>query len=304
MRIGLNGSSILFDADPRRIIDDISSAEADGFSSYWLGQFNLLDAMTTFAVAGASTSTIEMGTAVAPTWTTHPMAMAAHALTAQELTGQRLILGIGLAHQPSVEDRFHLEWTKPVRHMTDYLTILDDLFTSGEASFQGEVWGLDIEGLRRPTDIPPRVMIAALGEQMLRVAGRRTDGTILWCVGPRTIESHIAPRINDAAAEADRPAPAIVCSIPCWVTDKPDEARAFIGTVLADYAELPSYRAMLDIEGIHGLEDLSFVGSRQQVLDGIAAVAEAGATDFTAVVMGGNPDEVAETRATVASAAT
>lgn len=303
MRIGLNGSSLLFDADTAKVIADVHAAESEGFTSYWLGQFNLLDAMTTFAVAGAETETIEFGTAVAPTWTSHPMAMATQALTTQALTGGRLILGIGLAHQPTVEERFHMTWDKPVRHMIDYLTILNDLFTSGEASFDGEVWGLEVDGLRRPTDTPPRIMLAALGEQMLRVAGRRSDGTILWCVGPKTIASHIAPRINDAAAQADRPTPSIVCSIPCWITDEPDEARSFVGSVLAHYAELPSYRAMLDIEGIHGLEDLSFIGSRQEVLDGIAAVAEAGATDFTAVVMGGNADEVAETRQAIASIA-
>ena len=92
-------------------------------------------------------------------------------------------------------------------------------------------------------------MLAALGDQMLRIAGTRTDGTILWCVGPRTVETHIAPRINDAAADADRPAPSIVCSIPCWVTDDPGAGREFIAKILAVYAELPSYRAMLDIEG-------------------------------------------------------
>ena len=153
----------------------------------------------------------------------------------------------------------------------------------------------------RPTAEPPKVMLAALGEQMLRIAGSRTDGTILWCVGPRTIRTHIAPRIRDAAASADRDAPAIVCSIPCWVTDEPAKARAFIGEVLANYAELPSYRAMLDIEGVHGLEDLSFVGSEDDVRAGVEAVADAGATDFTAVVMGGDADEIAATRAVLAS---
>ena len=52
----------------------------------------------------------------------------------------------------------------------------------------------------------PKVMLAALGDQMLKVAGRRTDGTILWCVGPKTIRTHIAPIINEAAAAADRAA--------------------------------------------------------------------------------------------------
>ena len=95
---------------------------------------------------------------------------------------------------------------------------------------------------------------------------------------------------------ADR-APAIVCSLPVWVTDDPAPAREFIATVLATYAQLPSYRAMFDIEGVHGLGDLSLVGSEQQVLDGIARIADAGATDFTGVVFGADPDERARTRA-------
>src|SRR3546814_10875261 len=108
-------------------------------------------------------------------------------------------------------------------------------------------------------------MLAALGDQMLRIAGARTDGTILWCVGSRTIETHIAPRINEAAADAGRPTPSIVCSIPCRVTDAPDSARAFIAKVLAGYAELPSNRSMPDIEGLHGLQAQSFDGSAAEV---------------------------------------
>jgi alkanesulfonate monooxygenase SsuD/methylene tetrahydromethanopterin reductase-like flavin-dependent oxidoreductase (luciferase family) len=145
-------------------------------------------------------------------------------------------------------------------------------------------------------------MIAALGEQMLKVAGSRTDGTILWCVGPKTIAEHIAPVLNAAATEAGRPTPSIVCSIPVWVTDEPEPARDFLGKILANYAELPSYRRMLDIEGLHGLGELSIVGSDDEVAAGIAAVAASGATDFTAVPMGGTPDEVARTRAVLRTA--
>jgi alkanesulfonate monooxygenase SsuD/methylene tetrahydromethanopterin reductase-like flavin-dependent oxidoreductase (luciferase family) len=137
---------------------------------------------------------------------------------------------------------------------------------------------------------------------MLRVAGKRTDGTILWCVGPRTIEQQIKPILDGAAAEAGRPIPSIVCSIPVWVTDNPDPARDFIGQILANYAELPSYRAMLDIEGIHGLGELSLVGSHDEVIDSLGRIADSGATDFTAVVMGGNPDETAATRAALQAA--
>jgi alkanesulfonate monooxygenase SsuD/methylene tetrahydromethanopterin reductase-like flavin-dependent oxidoreductase (luciferase family) len=144
-------------------------------------------------------------------------------------------------------------------------------------------------------------MLAALGEQMLKIAGGRTDGTILWCVGPKTIERQIAPIINGAAGDAGRPDPAIVCSLPVWVTDDPQPAREFVAGIFAMYATLPSYRAMLDIEGVRGMEGVALIGSEQEVTDGLAAVAAAGATDFAAVVMGGNPDEVARTRAVLRS---
>ena len=200
-----------------------------------------------------------------------------------------------------MEQSLRLPWHKPVRHMIDYLAILTDLLESGTASHQGEAWSFEGEAAK-PSPGVPKVMIAALGDQMLKVAGRRTDGTILWCVGPKTIRSHIAPVINDAASAAGRPAPAIVCSIPVWVTDDPEPARAFLASVLANYATLPSYRAMMDIEGVAGLGDLSIVGTEQFVADALGEIATTGATDFTPVPMGGNPDEEARTMAVLRSA--
>jgi F420-dependent oxidoreductase-like protein len=304
MRIGINGSSLLTRPDVPTITTDIVTAEAEGFASYWLAQTGMADALGVLSAAGPATNVIELGTAVVPTWLQHPMALAASALTAQANTHERLVLGIGLSHQPAVEQRWHLTWEKPIRHMLDYLDVLVPALHGETVQHRGEVWSLTADApMPRPTEDPPKVMLAALGDQMLRIAGARTDGTILWCVGPRTVETHIAPRINEAAAGADRPAPSIVCSIPCWVTDDPESARRFIGKALAGYAELPSYRAMLDLEGIHGLEDLSLVGSAEQVREGIERVAEAGATDFTGVVMGADPDETAATRAVLATAA-
>jgi F420-dependent oxidoreductase-like protein len=212
-----------------------------------------------------------------------------------------LIVGIGLNHRPHVEQRLRMQWQKPVRHVLDYLAILGDLLATGRTSFQGEVWSFEDEGAK-PSDGVPKVMLAALGPQMLDVAGRRTDGTILWCVGPKTIRTHIAPIINDAAAGAGRAAPAIVCSIPVWVTDDPAPARGFLGSILADYASLPSYRAMMDIEGVEGLGDLSIVGTEELVRDALGELDQSGATDFTPVPMGGNPDEEARTMSVLGEA--
>ncbi len=302
MRIGINGSDKLASPDLNAILDDVVGAEQAGFSSYWLAQTALIDATATLGLAGQRTSSIELGTAVVPTWQRHPQALAAQALTAQAASGGRFTLGIGLAHKPSVEGNLKMKWERPIRHMLDYLEVLQPLLSEGKASYHGEVWSYMGSG-GRPTDEPPKVMLAALGEQMLNIAGRRCDGTILWCVGPRTLEQQIVPLISLAASKAGRPAPSVVCSLPVWVTDDPIPAKEFVGKMLKDYAALPSYRAMLDVEGVQGVEHISLIGNESQVAEGLERIAAAGATDFTAVVMGANPDERSRALVVLADAA-
>ncbi len=301
MRYGINGSGRMLTHGVAGVLDHLRTAEDAGFASYWVAQVGLVDALTLLGAHGDTGSPMELGTAVISTWERHPHMLAAQALTTQALVGDRLVVGIGVNHQPHVEQSLRLPWHKPVRHMIDYLAILTDLLETGSASHQGEAWSFEGEAAK-PSPGVPKVMIAALGDQMLKVAGRRTDGTILWCVGPKTIRSHIAPVINDAASAAGRAAPAIVCSIPVWVTDDPGPGRAFLASVLADYASLPSYRAMMDIEGVEGLGDLSIVGNEQFVADALGDIAASGATDFTPVPMGGDPDEEARTMAVLRSA--
>jgi len=300
MRIGINGSDKLVRPDLDQIIADVQTTEAEGFSSYWLAQTALIDATAVLGLAGARSSTIELGTAVVPTWERHPHALAAQALTAQAACGGRFTLGIGLSHRPVVEGMLRMEWERPVRHMLDYLDVLQPLLTDGKVSHQGDIWSFMGSG-GRPTHEPPKVMLAAMGEQMLRVAGHRTDGTILWCVGPATIERQIVPVITDAADHAGRAAPSIVCSLPVWVTDDTLPAKNFVATTFKDYAVLPSYRAMLDIEGVQGLESIALIGSEQQISDGLGRIAESGATDFTGVLMGANADELARARSVLAA---
>lgn len=290
MRIGINGSGLLAKPNLATMVADIQRAESSGLANYWLAQTGLVDALTVFAVAGGSTTSIDLGTAVVPTWPRHPQALAAQALTTQAATGGRTILGIGLAHQMSVEGSWKMKWEKPIRHMLDYLGVLEELLATGKASYEGDVWSFVGES-PMPTTTPPRLMLAALGNQMLKIAGTRSDGTILWCVGPKTLERQIVPGISDAASQAGRPAPSVVCSLPVWVTDRKDEARAIVAKTLTIYGQLPSYRAMLDIEGVDGPADISLIGSEEEVKEGLAEIAAAGATDFTAVVQGFDDDE-------------
>jgi 5,10-methylenetetrahydromethanopterin reductase len=299
MRIGLNGSSLIAMGAPIADIGEhAAQAEADGFSSYWLAQLAVPDALTAIAATASKTSTIEIGTAVIPTWLRHPLMLAAQAITTQEVIGGRLSLGLGLAHKPMIEEMLRIPFATPAKHMDEYLSVLLPALTDRKVSFEGDIWSGVIDAVGGPGGVPaPRVLLAAMGPRMLQLAGSRTDGTILWLAGPKAIAEQLKPVLDEAASAADRPAPRIVASVPVCVTTNPEGVLGTIGAFLAGYDDLPSYRGVMDAEGAGGPADVSIVGSAEQVREGIAAFAASGATDFTPVEFALDPDDAAATRA-------
>jgi alkanesulfonate monooxygenase SsuD/methylene tetrahydromethanopterin reductase-like flavin-dependent oxidoreductase (luciferase family) len=115
-------------------------------------------------------------------------------------------------------------------------------------------------------------------------------------VGEKTIKNHIAPRVCEAAAKAGRPTPRVVASLPVCVTDDTASTYSRASKAFAMYGQLPSYRAMLDREGAAGPADVSIIGNEAQVKDRLSAIAEAGATEFSAVEFCKNDDERNRTR--------
>ncbi len=130
---------------------------------------------------------------------------------------------------------------------------------------------------------------------MLTVTGRLADGTVTWMTGPKTLADLTVPTIRAAAEEAGRPEPRVVVALPICVTDDEADARERAAAEFAVYGMLPSYRAMLDREGMAGPDDLAFVGSADAVAARIAEVEAAGATTLVAAEFG-TPDEQAATR--------
>jgi 5,10-methylenetetrahydromethanopterin reductase len=298
MRIGINGSSLIALGAPlAQIVDHAAEAEAAGFSSYWLAQLGAPDALTAIATMGARTSTIELGTAVIPTWPRHPLMLAGQALTVQDAIGDRLVLGIGLAHKSSVEATLKIPFATPAKHMDEYLSVLLPALTDRRASFTGDIWSAEVAALGGGPAPAPRVMLAAMGPRMLHLAGARTDGVILWLSGPTAIAKQIRPPLDAAAAEAGRPAPRVVASVPVCVTADPERVRGIIATTLDGYNDLPSYRGVMDTEGAGGPADVSLIGSEDDVRAGLDTFADAGATDFAALEFFTTGDEAAATRA-------
>jgi len=274
-----------------------TTAREQGFDSLWIPQTFGLDTLTAIAVAGQTVPDITFATAVVPTYPRHPMMLAQQALTVNAAIGDRLVLGIGPSHKPVVEGSWNISFDKPIRHLREYLEILMPLLHEKSVRFQGETLTTkaDIQ-----IDAPaPKVMLSALGPQLLKVTGRLADGTILWMTGPQTIADHSAPVIKEAAAAAGRPEPEIVAGFPICVTDGSAEAnndtRERAARSFAMYGTLPSYKAMLDREGYEGPGDIAIIGGAEEVEDRVRALADAGVTTFAASEFGSR-DQRAATR--------
>ena len=288
--VGATGGSTL-----DSLIEKARAVEQAGFDTLWLANIFGHDAIGSLGIVGRETSRLELGTAVVPTYPRHPMAIAQQALTTQAAAGGRFALGIGLSHKIVIEDMLGMSYDRPARHMREYLEVLGPLLRGEQVSYSGELYRVNGQ-LDVPDASPPQLLVAALGPVMLSLTGRLADGTITWMCGPRTLGEHIGPRLRQAAADAGRPEPRVVAGLPVVLTDDPDAARAKIAEILVMYGQLPSYRAMLDREGVAGPADIAVVGDEATIRETLDRYRDVGVTDLDAAVI--PVDEDAERRTT------
>jgi 5,10-methylenetetrahydromethanopterin reductase len=301
MRIGIfsGPAGKLFNV--QEAIVDARAAQEAGFPSYWLPQMPMgIDALTSLSHIGVAVPEIELGTAVIPTYPRHPIVMAQQALSVTSIIGDRLALGIGLSHKRVIEKQYGYQFDKPVRHLREYLEVLNPQLREEPVRVDGETLSArnPAMGLNAPV---PQVLVAALGPQMLRLTGRMADGTITWMTGNRTLAELTVPEISGAASEAGRPKPRVLVGLPVLCTDDIDAGMERASKVWQMYGTLPSYRAMLDREGLAGPEDIAIVGNESEIADRLQATIDAGADDIIVAEFAGNPDERLRTREALAA---
>jgi F420-dependent oxidoreductase-like protein len=280
MRIGLTA----FGATVDKLVGQAERAEAEGFSSLWFPSAVAGDPLVAMALAGRATSTIELGTSVLVTYASHPGLEARRAAAVAAGIGApgRFTLGVGPSHQPVVEGMLGLPYDTPGRNTDEYVQILTTLLRGETVRFKGEEFQVNAGPLDLVDGAEIPVLVAALGPRLLRVAGQYAAGTILWMANAQAVESHVAPRLRRAAADAGRGAPRIVAGLPVAVHDDVAEARAVAAEQFTVYGTLPNYQRILAHGGVSGPADAAIVGDEASVTAQIEALFEAGATDVWA----------------------
>lgn len=168
----------------REGLDYIVEADRMGVDTVWVPEFWGYDALTCLGAAAAVTESIELGTAIVQLGTRTPAMLAMSAMSMQQLSGGRFVLGIG-ASGPQVMEGFHgVPFRRPVQRTRETIEILR-MVTSGErVIYDGAMHQLplpDSEGRALRSAAPPvhvPVYVASLGPANLRLTGAAADGWI------------------------------------------------------------------------------------------------------------------------------
>lgn len=279
-------------------VGQLAELRDEGFRRVWLSQLpHEPDLLTVLAVALREVDGIEVGTGVLPIQNQHPMLLAQRALTLNLIGAGRFVLGLGLSHRLVTEGMWGISWDRPVRRMREYLDGLQPLLAGQPADVTGEI--VTTRGALQFTAPPPPVYLAALGPQLLRLAGRRTAGTLTWMTGAATLAGHVGPTLRQAAADAGRAdgEVRVVAALPISVTDDVDAVRAQAAKQFSIYGKLPSYRAMLDREGYAGPQDAALIGDEATVTQRLDELRAAGVDEFVGAVFDSSAEGRARTRA-------
>jgi F420-dependent oxidoreductase-like protein len=286
VRIGTNvGMGLAGAPSIASVTAEVCRAAELGLDSAWWADRPNIDALTSMTAAGQSVTKIGLGTAILTTYPRHPLLVASQVLSMQAATGNRITLGVGTGAVQRVKSAFGIAYDRPTNHLREYLTVLQPLLRGEPVRFRGKeihaVGQVQMVGAE-----PPAVLVSALGPAMLSLAGELAAGTITIWTGVRALASYLAPRIIAAAERAGRPRPEILVNLPVAVSGDVDQARDWVSRNFGGIAAVPSYRRLLEQEGVSSAGDIAVVGDEQSVARQLQRFEEAGATGFIAVPFG------------------
>jgi probable F420-dependent oxidoreductase len=208
---------------PALQLDYGARAEERGFRAAWFPEITFGDAFGPATGVALRTSRLEVGTGVVGIWSRSPVTMALQAATLNELSGGRLLLGLGLQARGYVEGWHGQTYQRPVRAMREYLTILRRILAGEGVTFEGELFSVrGFQLTMQPPERPPRIYMAAIGPQMLRLAGELADGVLGYCYTLEYLRDVVLPNLREGAERGGRSLDGfdVACGFPALVGEQ------------------------------------------------------------------------------------
>jgi probable F420-dependent oxidoreductase len=206
-----------------------------GYTDVWSAETNGSDAFTPLALAATWEPTLRLGTAIVPVYTRGPALIAMSAATMAAVAPGRFVLGLGASSPVIVGDWNAIDFVEPYRRSRDVLRVVRAALAGERVDATYDSFTIKRFKLEQAPQPAPRILLAALRPQMLRLAGREADGAILnWLAStdvPRCVEAIAAP-------DAEVVARIFVCP-----TEDADYARQLGKMLISTYLTVPAYAA-------------------------------------------------------------
>ena len=272
------------------LVDIARLADARGFHSVWTTEFFNHHGFVRMTAVATATTRVQVGSAIAYAFMRTPVLAAAAAMDIDELSGGRVILGLGSGTRSMNEKWYSLPFDKPpAPRMREAVELIRATFAAqkgGGLSYDGKYYQIQIPQYVRPgaprEQIP--IYIAGVNKYMIRTAARVADGLIGHPIYTRKyIAEKVLPALEGSKCEL---APYVVCSI----SDDPDQARREARAQIGFYYTTRLYHSILDVHGWRGIGEEIAQAFRRGDMKGMAAAVPDELVDAIAIT--GRPDEV------------
>jgi len=233
------------------IVDLSPSIEQAGFGAFWKGESNSTDPLIMISAIAARTRTLKLGTAIYHIYGRSAVTLGIQSATLQDLSGGRLLLGLGVANK-TIASWHGGTFDRPLRRAREYIDIVRRTAAGERVEYQGEIYstGQRFQLSWKPSHPSFPIYLAGLGPQMTRLVGQISDGVFINMATPATIRE-IAGRVRAGAVEAGRDPDKIEIIAKVRVSLHPDRtmARSRLRQVLTFYNIADHYRDMLKASG-------------------------------------------------------
>jgi probable F420-dependent oxidoreductase len=238
-----------------------------GYTDLWSAEADGCDAFTPLVLASQWAPQLRLGTAIVPAFTRGPLTMAQSAAALANLSGGRLVLGVGTSSDVIVQRWNGMAFEQPYQRVRDVVRCVTALLAGEKVTADYETFSVKGAKLAEPTAHPVPVMVAALRSGMLRLAGREADGAIINWLSAGDVRT-VAPYVR----ETD-PAKEIVARIFVCPTADAERARAIGRRMITAYLNVPVYAAFHEWLGrgevLAKMWDAWRGGDRQGALDAV-----------------------------------
>jgi len=228
--------------NPTELITLAQEAERLGFDSAWAAEAWGTDAVTVLAWLAATTTTLEVGSAIMQIPGRSPANAAMTAMTLDLMSGGRFLLGLGVSGPQVVEGWHGQAWGKPLAKTREYVEIVRTILRGETLEHHGEHYdvpyrGPGSTGLGKPLKLMARplraeipIYLAALGPRNVELAAEIADGWIPLFLSPERFDEVFRPHLDRARDGFE-----IAAGVPVVPGDDLDACREAVKPTLALY---------------------------------------------------------------------